>query len=418
MSLDLSFFQISALTLLGVAIILSFYLGFLAKQVRLPSLIGYMVAGLLLGPACLNLFSKSRVDDLAFLAEIGLGFVAFTIGSELSFNSLKRLGTGIVLIILSQSFISFLFVTVSVYLLTKDLCLSVIFGAMAPASAPAGTVAVIQEVKAEGTLTKALYAVVGFDDGLAVIIFGFAAAWAKSLLLAESGNGSFDLASGLVAPLLEIGLSIVLGVVLGFLFCQLVGRLQKPAEILIMIFGTLLLACGLASRLGLSLILTNLLIGLFLANARREVLVQRVREPLLFIMPLVFILFFCLAGAHLQVDALQLVGMIGVVYIISRSLGKMGGAWFGAVLGGVGGTIKKYLGLGTLSQAGVAIGLALIVQHDFKELAGLYDVPRAVEVGCTVLTTVTATSVFFEILGPICTRFALIKSGESGEKYF
>ncbi len=415
MSPDLSALNISTLTLLGLVILSAFYLGRLAGQIRLPALIGYMAAGLVLGPSLLNVFTEDLVEQLSFLAEIGLGFVALTIGSELSISSLKRLGLGIICIIFAESLLAFLFVALSLYMLSGDLALSIIFGSMACASAPAGTVAVIQEVKAHGKLTKALYAVVGFDDGLAVIIYGFAACWAKCILMAESGNGSLGILSRIGEPFMEIGLSITMGAITGFIFCRLIRRLQNPAEILVITFATVLISCGLAIRFHLSLILVNMVVGFILANLSGESLVQKIRKPLQSIMPLIFILFFSLAGAHLKIWLLPLIGSTGLVYIVARSLGLISGAWLGAVLGGIGGKIKKYLGLGILSQAGVAIGLALITKHDLSRIAVEQNLPHAEAIGTTVLTTIAATSVFFEIIGPICTRFALKKSGEVRE---
>ncbi len=413
MTVDLSSISISALALVGGAVIASFYLGSLAGKVRLPALIGYMLAGLLLGPSLLDIFTQSFVKQLSFLTEAGLGFVAFSIGSELNIASLKRLGFGLIFIIVCESFVSFFFVGLAIYLYTGDPALSIILGAMAPASAPAGTVAVIQELKAEGDLTKALYAVVGFDDGLAVIIFGFAAALAKSFLLAESGSGNAFLLSDLGPPIFEIFSSVLLGGLVGFFFCQMISRLQNPREILIIIFGTVLVSCGIASYFHLSFILTNMVSGFFLANYRGSHLVQRARNPLMEIMPLNFVLFFFLAGAHMNIAFLPLTGLIGLVYIAARSLGKITGAWLGAVAGKIDNKIRKFLGLGILSQAGVAIGLALVVKQDFGQIASQHNLPHAAVIGTIVLTSITATSFFFEIIGPICTRFALIKAGEA-----
>jgi len=179
---NLSFLHISDLTLLGAAMIIAFYAGKAVRFAKLPSLIGYMIVGVILGPSVLHLFDDSSMERLTFITQIALGFVAFSIGSELNLSSLRRLGTGIISIILAESFGAFFIVVIALYLLTRDLPMSLIFGSMAPASAPAGTVAVIQEYRAKGSLTKALYAVVGFDDGLAIIIFGFAAAVAKDLV--------------------------------------------------------------------------------------------------------------------------------------------------------------------------------------------------------------------------------------------
>jgi Kef-type K+ transport system membrane component KefB len=412
---DLSFLHLSGLTLLGAATIVAFYVGRVARLAKLPSLIGYMVVGVLLGPSVLHLLDEPSMERLSFITEIALGFVAFSIGSELNLASLKRLGSGIISIILAESFGAFFVVVIGIYLLTHDLPLALIFGSMAPASAPAGTVAVIQECKAKGNLTKTLYAVVGFDDGLAIIIFGFAAALAKNLLIAEASGASEGILGALFAPAKEIGLSLVVGSVVGLLFYRMVRELKSGRDILIVVFGVILFCTGLSIRWHLSLILTNMVVGFILANARHESLLHRVTSPLLEVMPLLFVLFFCLAGAHLQLSALPALGVIGVVYILGRSAGLIGGARLGAVFGHVESKVKKYVGLGILSQAGVAIGLSLIVKHEFALLDAKYTLPHAVQIGSSVLATITATCIFFEIVGPILTKVALKRAGEIPE---
>ncbi|MCP4642715.1 MAG: hypothetical protein GY851_19875 [bacterium] len=417
MSLDLSSLHLSALTTLGVAIVVGLYMGYGARKLRLPSLIGYMALGIAMGASLLHLLEEDLLNRLSFMTEIALGFVAFSIGAELSLAELRRLGPGIVSIIFAESFCAFIVVTVAVFAWTRDLPMALIFGAMAPASAPAGTVAVIQEYKAKGTLTKALYAVVGFDDGLAIIIFGFAAALAKSLLMNEATGSAESVLPALVGPAKEIVISLAVGGALGFLFCQIVRRVSNQAEVLAIVFGAILVGTGLSIRWHLSLILTNMAVGFVLANTRREALVHRVTSSMTHVMPLLFILFFCLAGANLHIQALPSLGALGVVYILARSAGLIGGARVGAMLGHVEEKIKRYIGLGILSQAGVAIGLSLIVKHEFDILAAQNPgFTRPAEIGAAVLTTVTATCVVFEIIGPICTKIALQKAGEIPEQ--
>jgi len=411
-TIDLSFLHLSGLTLLGAATIVAFYVGRAAKFVRLPSLIGYMVVGVILGPSVLHLFDEASMERLSFITEIALGFVAFSIGSELNLSSLKRLGTGIISIILVESFSAFIVVVLVMYLLTRDLPLALIFGSMAPASAPAGTVAVIQECKAKGSLTKTLYAVVGFDDGLAIIIFGFAAALAKNLLITEASGVSEGILRALLDPAKEIVLSLAVGGVAGLLFFRMVRGLKSGRDILIVVFGIVLVCAGLSIRWHLSLILTNMMVGFILANARHESLLNRVTSPLLEVMPLLFVLFFCLAGAHLRLSVLPSLGAVGIVYILGRSAGLIGGARLGAMFGHVEDKVKKYVGLGILSQAGVAIGLSLIVKHEFTLLDAKYNAPHALKIGSSVLATITATCIFFEIIGPILTKVILKKAGE------
>ena len=413
---DPPYFQLSALTLMGLAILMSFYSGHFARRVRLPSLIGYMILGILLGPSLLGFFDEAMMNDLSFLTNIALGFVAFSIGAELKISSLKRLGPGIISIILAESFGAFILVFALVYALTRDLPLSLIFSAMAPASAPAGTVAIILETKSKGNLTKALYAIVGFDDGLAIIIFGFAAAFAKSLLIADVTGTASAILPAMWAPAKEILLSVVVGGGVGILFCQMVRRLHNSRDMLIIVFGTVVLVTGLSLRWHLSLIMTNMMVGFVLVNTRRETLVRSVTTPILEIMPLLFIVFFCIAGAQLDISALAALGWLGTAYVVGRTVGKLVGVRVGAMLGNVDENVKKYAGMGILNQAGVAIGLALIVKHEFSQLHlrhGLAEpIIEAMSIGEKTITTVTATSIFFGIIGPIFTKIALTKAGE------
>jgi Kef-type K+ transport system membrane component KefB len=233
-------------------------------------------------------------------------------------------------------------------------------------------------------------------------------------------------------PSLEILGSLVVGAALGFVYTMLVRKLQAGRDMLIMAFGIVFVATGLSLHFGLSLILTSMAAGFVLSNTRREGFVRRVTDPLREVMPLLFILFFCLAGAHLRLSELPKLGLIGLVYILGRSAGLIGGARLGGMMGHIEERIKKWIGLGILSQAGVAIGLSLIVSSEFSEMARTPEVAAAVSryaaqhpgassllydpmaIGAAIITVITATSVIFEIVGPILTKIALTKAGEIG----
>lgn len=411
-------FVLPALLLIGLTIILGFYLGKNMKLLRLPSIIGFMIFGVILGPSLLNHLTTTMQQNLAFITDIALGFVALSIGMELKFSALKRLGSGIIYVILFESFAAFGVVFTGLYLLTGNLPLSLLFAAVAPASAPAGTVAVIQEYKARGSLTKALFAVVGFDDGLGIIIFGFSAAFAKDLILQDAGAVSSDFLSTMLIPLEEIFFSFILGTAIGFIFSILARKLRNTDDIPILVFGFVLTACGFAEILHTSIILTVMITGVFIINTQPNTLVSKIQNSMRSFMPLLFILFFTLAGANLHIKALPSLGTIGVIYVIARSFGLIMGSRLGATLGKVEKKIKNWIGLGILSQAGVAIGLALMVKSEFAgmgrviEGAGETAVTTGDQIGSIILTTVTATCIFFEIIGPILTKIALTKAGE------
>lgn len=401
---------INDLVAAGIVIVLGFYLGKTMRHIRLPSIIGYMIVGLLLGPSLFNLISESRQEGFSFITDIALGFVALSIGLELRLSTLKQQGRGMIVVILMESFMAFLVVATGVYLLTKSIPIALVLGAIAPASAPAGTVAVIQEYRAKGPLTSALYSVVGFDDGLCIIIFGFASAIAKNMLMVEAGGSSVGIIALISPPLIEIGLSILIGGGVGTLFCLFVRRLQNTREVMILLVGAVLIATGICIYLHLSLILTNMIMGMLIVNTQSSRINTMIREELNHLMPLLFVLFFALAGSNLHLAALPSLGILGTVYILTRSAGLISGATLGAHIGRCSPVIRNYLGLGILSQAGVAIGLALVVQREYATIA-----PRAALLGSTVITTITATCIFFEILGPILARIGLKKAGELGK---
>ncbi len=413
----------SHLTVVGAMTLGGYYIGNLVRRIQLPSIIGYMIVGVLIGPAVLDLLDGHTLETLGFVSEIALAFVAFSIGAELKLSSLKELGVGIISIIFAESLTAFFFVFGAIWVLTGNLPLALVFGAVAPASAPAGTVAVIREYRARGPLTKALYAVVGFDDGLAIVIFGFASALAQSILIHQATGGESHMMLALLEPLREIFFSFIVGLSGGYIFCLLVRSLRNPSYIMIVFLGCVLILTGISIQFHLSLILTNMIAGMVLVNTRREEFVHNATSPLRLLMPVMFVLFFAIAGAHLDIKTLPSLGVIGLVYILARTAGLIGGARIGSMIGNVGPTIKKWIGLGILSQAGVAIGLSIIVQNDFSKLAGKF--PEAFDalaktdallhpamIGSTIITTITATCIVFELIGPMLTKVALTKAGE------
>ena len=406
------------LMIIGIAVLGSIYTGKLSNRMKLPSLIGFMITGVLFGPSLLNFLHEHFQQRLSFITEIALAFVAISIGLELSFPSLKKLGTSIILIIFTESIGAFIVVGTVVFILTRDLPTALIFGAIAPASAPAGTVAIIREYRAKGPLTKALYAVVGFDDGLGIILFGFAAAVARSLLLAENGSTDINVLSMLKDPAIEIVGGVISGTLFSILFALLGKRLTQSRDIFLLLFGFVLTLTGVCIHFHFSIILTNMIFGMVVVNTQPHRFIRYLHDELTNIMPLLFILFFTLAGANLHIKALPSLGLLGIVYAVGRTGGLIGGAKIGAIIGKADTNIRKYLGLGILSQAGVAIGLSLIVKHEFSELGavGPGGITSGAILGNTVITTITATCIFFEIIGPILTKFALSRAGEIGKQ--
>ena len=407
-----------SMEIVGIILVAGFYFGKLINKIKLPQIIGFMLLGVILGPSLVNLVDHEIQLKLGFLTELALGFVALSIGLELDLKDLKKQGSAIIFIILAESFGAFFLVFFSCWWITDNLPMALIFAGIAPASAPAGTVAVIQQYRAKGPLTKALYAVVGFDDGLCIIIFGFSAALARSILLAEAGNGSSSILASMITPTIEVILSLLVGIVIALIFTLLSRGLNNATDTLIHVFAFVLLATGISVHFHLSLILTNMIFGFFVINSGNHKTVIRIKTTLPIVMQVLFILFFTLAGSNLHIGAASSLGALGIVYVLSRSAGLILGSRLGAWIGNASENIKKYIGFGILSQAGVAIGLSLIVSHEFKGIGKIESVIDGKTItagdliGSVVLTSVTVTCIFFEIIGPILTHYALKKANE------
>lgn len=403
----------------GIMILIPLVLSQLTKRFSLPNIIAYMIAGILLGPSVLNFLHDQTLGNMEFITHMVLGFVAFKIGLEVNLREVMAHGRGIIMTVLSESFLAVIMVTLFLYFLTGNLALSLIFGALAPASAPAGTIAVIDETKSKGSLTKTLYSVVGIDDGLAIIIFGLISPIAIFLLSHSDGsvalNNSFW--TSLIEPFREIGLSILWGGIAAILFIWLTRLKGFREELMPLSFGAVILVVGVSQLANLSEILSGMVFGLAIGNyPKLEELKDYEEEEVGFIIPLFYLLFFTLAGANLHIESVPALGLIGLFYVIGRIAGKGSGAFIGASIGHLEPKVKKYLGFGILSQAGVAIGLSLVVKNRFQGLgpeindAGL---TMGDHIGNVVFTTITATSVIFEIFGPILAKYALRKSGEA-----
>ncbi|MFP4048268.1 MAG: cation:proton antiporter, partial [Bacteroidales bacterium] len=208
---------------IGVMFLIPLILCQLSKRMGLPNIIAYMTAGILLGPSVLNFLDEQTLGNMEFITHMVLGFVAFKIGLEVNVREVMAHGRGIIITVLTESFLAVIMVSLFLYILTGNLALALVFGALAPASAPAGTIAVIDETKSKGSLTRTLYSVVGIDDGLAIIIFGLISPIAI-LLLSHSGDNMAMESSfwtSIVEPFREIGFSILLGGVVAALFIWL-----------------------------------------------------------------------------------------------------------------------------------------------------------------------------------------------------
>jgi Kef-type K+ transport system membrane component KefB len=395
------------LLLIGI-IILAGYLGKkLSNWIKLPGVTGYLIIGVLLGCSLFNILKADFLAATGFFTDITLGIVGFVIGSQLDFRTFRQIGRRIFTMLLTESLGAFVLVFAVILLFTRRLDLALLIAAIAPATAPAGTVAVLQEYRARGILTNSLLAIVGLDDGVCIILYVFASAITKVTIFSTE---NISLLRIILIPCYRIILSMIVGGAGGFALSLILRKIHTREETMVLIFGFIFLVTGISHFLNISLILANMAMGIALVNLN-PVSTRRVYRIVDDLVPLFYIVFFVLAGAHLNVRLLPVMGLVGLLYIIARSMGKIGGATLGAYISRAPVALKKYLGLGLLSQAGVAIGLSLLVVREFSGLG-----ESGMALGAFIVTTIAATTVIFEIIGPITTKFAISRAGESRKK--
>ena len=389
------------LLLAGLAIGLGLLIGKGTHLLKITGVVGYILTGVLLGPEVLDILDLSTVE-VDTITSFSLGFVAFIIGGQLTLSLMREQGRHILAIIFGETMGAFAVVFVFIYLVTRDVPQSIVFAAMATASAPAGSVAIIREYRARGKLTDAVLAVVGLDDGLAIVIYAFSMAIVGALL----SPGAFSAVSVLVTPLVEIMGALFLGFAVGLAASFIFRRLVERGEIIAATMTAILITAGLALMAEVSLILACLALGMTVANV-----FPRVNQPVFDAMESislpVYVLFFVVAGLRLHPSVLAGAGLVGLVYILGRSAGKLTGAYTAARASHTEPLITRNIGLCTLTQAGVAIGLALLASTELTAMGHP-------ELGLLVVTTITATTIVFEIVGPLATWFALHRAGEIG----
>lgn len=390
---------------IGLALLSGWAAGLLCRKIEVPMVVGYIIVGIILGQSLLGVFNSKNMTGLYFITYIGLACIGFDIGGELAFHKMRNLGKSIIWISILETVGASVLVTIAVYLYTRKLYIALIFGALAAATAPAATVDVLREYQASGPLTTTTFAVVGIDDAYAVMLYAFASFFAKMFI----SNKHVNVAEAILRPIGEILAALGIGLVIGLVFLFLIRKYTAKRGLLVLTWGVILATTGLANWLHLSLILANMACGLTVVNLtkwKREDVFELLRSTT----PALFVIFFVLVGAQLQASKLVSLGMIGLLYIVFRSAGKMSGAYLGGVISDAPPGVRKYLGLCLFSQAGVAIGLSIQTSITFG--GGKYGAAGA-ELGVMAISVIAATSLLFQIIGPPSTRYAVIKAGEA-----
>ncbi|MDD6204952.1 MAG: cation:proton antiporter [Firmicutes bacterium] len=380
---------------LAIAIIAGFVFSYLARLVRLPNVTGYLVAGLVLGVT--GIIPKDTLSGFDIISDVALGFIAFSIGGEFKLSYLKKVGAAPIIIMLLEAFAAVLAVTGALLAFGFDTPLAIMLGAIAAATAPAATLMVVRQYKADGPVTRMLLPVVAMDDAAALMAFSVCSAIAQVMV----SQAALSVGQMILEPLLEIVGSLVLGAALGALTALMLRLLRDKGDLTCLAVAVVFAAAALASMLGLSSLLVCMMMGALCVNlSQKSSELQRRTDK---ITPPIFMLFFVISGAELDVTALASVGVVGVIYILARVVGKVAGASLGAVIAKCESPIKKYLGLTLIPQAGVAIGLSLLAMK---------VVPQY---GATIRAVVLCATLIYELIGPVVTKLALKKAGEIKE---
>lgn len=367
----------------------------IARKFQFPNVTGYLVGGLLLGPTLLGIITAQDSGVISFINELALSAIAFNIGGEFLLEHFKKLGKEIFLITLAQIFGTVLIVfVVMFFLLSQSFVFSIIVSAIAATTAPAGTLMVIQQYRAKGPLTGTILPVAALDDALGIMVFGIALAVAKITI----GGSETISVMMFVTPLLEIFLSLALGLVLGFIISRLSDIAKTHDELLSLILFFVLVSTGISNMFHLSPLLSGMMMGAVYVNVHANP--TRVFSKLNKFTPPINLLFFAVAGASLDLKILASIGVLGLFFVAARFIGKVFGTGFGAKIAKSDPNIVKYLGLALLPQGGVAIGLAMSLSQDLPQISA------------EVISLVLFSVLIFEIFGPILAKYAITQAGE------
>ena len=400
---------------LAAAILGGLLLSRFTKLIGLPAVTAYLVAGILLGPYALGRIgipgfgfsTMAQVEAMRLITQTALGFIAFTIGNEFRLSQLKHMGSKAITIGIVQAVFTTLVVDAALiglhmaYPQMISLSAALTLGAIASATAPAATLMVVRQYKAEGPLTRLLMLIVAIDDAVGLLLFSASFGIATAL-----ESGAVSLTSILLEPVLEIVLSLLLGALMGYLlhfleqfFHSRSKRMTISVAFVMLTVGLSMLKFSIGSvHCGFSLLLVCMMTGTVFCNvsATSEELMSRVDG---WTMPL-NILFFVLSGAELDLKVVvsPITLIIGIAYIIARSLGKYFGTYTSCKSTHCSASITKYLGITLLPQAGVALGMAMTA-------TSLSD-------GALVRNVVLFSVLVYELVGPMLTKMALTKAGE------
>lgn len=386
--------ELNTLTYIAIMLVAALLAGKVVKKMKLPNVTGYLVIGLLIGPHCLNILSNDLISSMNVITEFALGCIAFSIGAEFRISFLKKVGKAPIVIGVLEGLGAVIVVDTIMLISGYDVTFALAMGAIASATAAASTLMIVKQYKAKGPVTNTLLPVVALDDAVALMAFGISMAIARMI----SSSGKASIGALLVDPLIEIvgGLAFgaLLGIIMVFAVKLYTGRGNRLAITIMMIS----LCVGVSDLVGFSSLLACMMLSMVFVNLSKYRM--KIYEPLDRITPPVYMMFFIISGASLDVTILTSVGIVGIIYVFGRVIGKVLGAFVGAKVSKAPKVVSKWLGFTLVPQEGVAIGLATSAASSLPEY------------GARIQTVVLCGVVIYELFGPVITKTALKKAGE------
>lgn len=388
---------------LAIAILAGLAMSRLIKLIHMPNVTAFLLGGLLIGPSVLGIINQETADSLAIITEVALGFIAYSIGSEFKLSYLKRIGSKPLVITACEGLGAVLVVDAVLVALSLlgipgfDMPMCIVLGAIAAATAPAATLMVIRQYKARGPVCEMLLPVVAMDDALGLMAYAVSVSIAQAMV----SGAAMTVTSMVLMPLLEIVGSLGLGLALGFVLSLCAPFFASRGNKLALTIAFILLALALCSLWGLSNLLCIMMVGAVMTNLCKssKVIVEQTDR----FTPPIFLLFFVISGAELNLSVLPTVGLIGLCYVCFRVVGKYFGAALGSRIVHAHENVRKYLGFTLIPQAGVAIGLATMT---------LTKLPAY---GRQIQAVILAGTLIYELIGPVITKLCLTKAGEIGK---
>jgi Kef-type K+ transport system membrane component KefB len=382
----------------GLILMAALLAGHVAQLVRVPEVTGYLLIGVAIGPAVLDLISHEDVVTLGFLSEVALGLILFNIGAIFELANFQRVGPGVVRVTLWEASLAFVLVAAVLLLAGLTLPLALLLGVVAMETAPATTLMVLNEYDAKGPLTDRLLAMLALNNTYVLVAFGIVSAGLSLFADGESGwiLSAYRAVHGLTWT---VAGSIALGAFIGVGTDLWAARAKESGEAMILSIGVVLIAVGMSRWLGLSPLISTLALGATVANA--SVHGDRLLRALGRADPPLYAAFFVLGGAELVPAAVLGLGMVGGGYAAARAAGKIIGARLGLRGQDVPPLVRQQLGYCLVSSSSLALGLTIQIRTAFPEYAA------------TVTGIVLAAIVIFEVIGPLLTRRALLVTGEA-----